>query len=60
MLDEVGGQGCDESIDSFGYFRQALGPVISGVHARNYGQQNLGGTDIAGGLLPPNVLFPGL
>ncbi len=34
--------------------------VIHGVHGRHNGQEDLGGADVAGGLIPADVLLPGL
>ena len=39
---------------------QALRAVVHGVHARHHGQQYLRGADVAGRLLPPDVLLAGL
>jgi hypothetical protein len=35
-------------------------PVIHGVHARHHREQHLGGAHVAGCLVPPDVLLPGL
>ena len=34
--------------------------MIDGVHGADVGQESLGGADVAGGLVPPDVLLPGL
>ena len=39
---------------------QASGPVIDRVHRRDHGEQHLRGADVAGRLLPADVLLPGL
>ena len=37
---------------------EPLGPVIHGEHGRDVGQQSLGRADVAGGLVPSDVLLP--
>ena len=39
---------------------QALGAVVHRVHGGQHGRQHLRGADVAGGLLPADVLLPGL
>ena len=39
---------------------QALGTVVDGVGAGHHGEQHLRGADVAGRLLPADVLLPGL
>jgi len=39
---------------------QPVRAVVSGVHGRGHGQQDLGGADVARGLLPADVLLAGL
>ncbi len=39
---------------------QAVRAVVDRVHARHHGQQDLRGADVAGRLLPADVLLPGL
>jgi hypothetical protein len=50
---ERGGQGVDPRGDG----REALGPVIHGVHRGHVGQQGLGRADVGGRLLASDVLF---
>ena len=40
--------------------RQAGGAVVAGIHRGHDGQQDLGGADVAGGLVAADVLFAGL
>ena len=47
-------------MDLSGDVLKALGSMIHGVHGRDVGQQGLGGADVAGGLVSPDVLLPGL
>ena len=44
----------------FGDRAQPAGAVIDRVHAGHHRQQDLRGADVAGGLLAPDVLLPGL
>ena len=39
---------------------QALGPVVDRIHAGHHRRQHLGGANIGGGFLAPNVLLTGL
>lgn len=39
---------------------QPLGAVVDRVHARHHGEEDLGRADVAGGLLPADVLLAGL
>jgi len=43
-----------------GHVLQALRPVVDGVHGRDVGKECLGCADVGGGLVPPDVLLPGL
>eukprot|EP00906_Rhabdomonas_costata_P034222 RCo048178 len=49
-----------KSVDLSGNALEALRPVVHRVHRGHVGQQGLGGADIAGGLLPLDVLLSGL
>ncbi len=39
---------------------EAFGAVKDGVHGGHHGEKDLGGADVAGGFLAPDVLFAGL
>ena len=39
---------------------EPAGPVVHGVHAGHHGEQHLRGADVAGRLVAPDVLLPGL
>ena len=49
-----------ESLDAFGDAGQPVTPVPGRVQSGDVGQQHLGGADVRGGLLPPDVLLAGL
>ena len=34
--------------------------MVDGIHSRHYSKQHLGGADVTGGTLTPDVLLPGL
>ena len=57
---QTGGEGGGQPAGSFGDGAQALGAVVHGVHRGDHGQQDLGRADVAGGLLPADVLLAGL
>ncbi len=54
------GQDGGEPVGAPGDRPQPLGPVVDGVHTGHDGEQHLGRADVAGGLLPADVLLPGL
>ena len=54
------GDGAGAVVYPAGDAGQPVGAVIAGVHRRDHGEQNLRGTDVAGRLVPPDVLFAGL
>ena len=39
---------------------QSLWTMIDSIHGADVGQESLGRTDVAGGLVSPDVLFPSL
>ena len=45
---------------SGGDFQQAVRAMVHSIHAGDVGQQGLGCADVGGGLVPPDVLLPGL
>jgi len=49
-----------EGVNALGDVLEALGPVVEGVHGGHVGEEGLGSANVAGGLLPANVLLPGL
>ena len=57
---EAGGEDGGEALDAFSDPAQAVGAVVGGVEGRDDGEQHLGRADVRGGLLPANVLLPGL
>ena len=57
---ESAGQQPGQAVNAAGNSLQALGAVIDAVEARDDREQRLGGTDVAGGLVPANVLLAGL
>ena len=50
----------EEPVDPFGDGLHPIGTVVQGVHARHDGEQRLGGADVRGGPLAPDVLFASL
>ena len=42
------------------YIKNYLGPMIDCVHGCDIGEERLGCTDVRCGLVPPDVLLPGL
>ncbi len=54
------GQGGRRQVHPLGDGRQAARTVVHGVHAGHHGQQHLGGANVAGGLLAPDMLLAGL
>ncbi len=60
QLDQALGQDRGQLVDSLGDLGQALGTVVHGIHAGDVGQQDLGGADVAGGLLAADMLLAGL
>ena len=44
-------------MNALGDRTQSFGAVINGVHRRDDGEKNLGGADVAGGLVASNVLL---
>ena len=46
--------------NSAGNGLKTLGAVMDGVEGRHHREQNLGGADVAGGLVPADVLLAGL
>ncbi len=57
---ESGGQDGREAVDPRGDAGQPFRAVVGGVQAGHDRQQDLGGADVAGGLLPADVLLTGL
>ncbi len=55
--DEGLARGGGVPLDALGDAPQPLGTVPDGIHAGHDGQQHLGGADVGGGLLPPDVLL---
>jgi len=47
-------------VNAEGDFPESLGSVEQGVHGSKDGEENLGGTDVAGGAVAADVLFAGL
>ena len=60
QLLQPGGQGGGETVDLSGDGGQPLRAVPRRIGGRDVGQQRLGGADVGGGLLPADVLLPGL
>ena len=58
-LDASGKDG-SEAVHTLGNGGEALGTVVESVHGGHVGEKGLGSADVAGGLLPANVLLPGL
>ncbi len=56
LFGEPGGGAVGAAGDGF----EALGAVKDGVHGGHDGEEDLGGADVAGGFLAPDVLFAGL
>ena len=57
---ESGGQQLGVAMGAGGNIGEAVRPVVHRVHGGNNRQEHLGGADVGGGLLPPNVLLAGL
>ncbi len=57
---QPGGQAGGPFVDPLGDGGQAVGPVVHGVHRRHDRQQDLRRADVAGRLLPADVLLTGL
>jgi hypothetical protein len=57
---EAAGQGQSMIVYAFGDPPQPVRPVVDRVHPGHHGQQHLGRADVAGGLLPADVLLAGL
>mmetsp|Transcript_3300 Transcript_3300/g.11596 ORF Transcript_3300/g.11596 Transcript_3300/m.11596 type:complete len:853 (+) Transcript_3300:643-3201(+) len=55
-----GGHDAGEAVDPPGDMPQAVGSVVHSVHGGDVGEQGLGGADVRGSLLPPDVLLAGL
>ena len=51
---------CGVAVNSRSDRAQALGTVVDGIHRGHDGEQNLGGADVAGGLISADVLLAGL
>ena len=47
-------------MNAIGDISEALWSVVDGVQGRHVGQESLSGADIAGCLVLPDLLFPGL
>jgi len=54
------GKPCRLSGNSAGDSGEAIGAVIDREHSRHDGEKNLGGANVARGLVPPDVLLAGL
>ncbi len=57
---EPGGQAYRVVVHPFSDRGQAVRTVVNGIHRRHHRRQHLCRADVAGRLLPPDVLLPGL
>ena len=57
---DAGGEGGRPAVDALGDRPEALGAVPGGVHAGDDREEDLGGADVRGRLLAPDVLLAGL
>src|SRR5699024_4835 len=57
---QFGGDGARPFVDAFGDRAQPVGAVVDGVGGGHDGEQHLGGADVRGRAVAPDVLFAGL
>mmetsp|Transcript_2617 Transcript_2617/g.7893 ORF Transcript_2617/g.7893 Transcript_2617/m.7893 type:complete len:987 (-) Transcript_2617:315-3275(-) len=55
-----GGKHASKSVNAIGDLGETLRSVVHPVHAGNVGQEGLGRANVRSGLVPPDVLLPGL